>query len=262
MIDTDHSSDSTNYQVDLPEGGNDTVSGNVMFKSAYPENRAFIHFGGEIPNPTGSLVVQNNQIYSEDAPSVLLLNQSKGQSIHITNNAIETSTVSITVDGDTSNASIGANTVLDTLNLPSTAIALPNTSGGASFAASLAPSFTPSQLAEMALIDTSFYLSHNADVAAAGLNAVQHFETFGWHEGRAPNALFDVNYYLSHNPDVAASGMDPLLHYATMGWKEGRDPSAAFSTSGYLAANPDVKLAGVDPLQQYLAFGTAEGRAV
>src|SRR4051812_7818256 len=57
LLDTDHSSDTTNYQVDLPEGGNDTVEGNVMIKSTYPNNRAIIHFGGELANPIGTLLV-------------------------------------------------------------------------------------------------------------------------------------------------------------------------------------------------------------
>src|SRR5687768_12574680 len=58
---------------------------------------------------------------------------------------------------------------------------------------------------------------------------------------------FDAQYYLFHNPDVAAAGVDPLLHYNTVGWQEGRDPNAWFDTSGYLAHNPDVAAAGINP---------------
>ena len=71
---------------------------------------------------------------------------------------------------------------------------------------------------------------------------------------------FDASWYLAHNPDVAAAGVDPLLHYEEYGWKEGRDPGPSFSTDGYLAANPDVRAAGVDPLLHYLEFGQTEGR--
>lgn len=74
-------------------------------------------------------------------------------------------------------------------------------------------------------------------------------------------ALFDVSYYLAHNPDVAAAGVDPYQHYLQYGWHEGRDPSAAFDTVDYLAANPDVKAAGVNPLLHYRNNGKAEGRA-
>ena len=67
--------------------------------------------------------------------------------------------------------------------------------------------------------------------------------------------------YLAHYTDVAAAGVNPLDHYETIGWKEGRDPSAGFDTLGYLAANPDVAAAGVNPLDHYLQFGIYEGRA-
>ncbi len=111
-----------------------------------------------------------------------------------------------------------------------------------------------------ALFSTSYYLSRNPDVAAAGVNPLTHFETFGFKEGRNPDAWFDTNYYLARNPDVRAAGLDPLAHYEAFGWREGRDPSLLFSNPKYLGANPDVKAAGVDPLQHYLAFGRSEGR--
>jgi len=52
-----------------------------------------------------------------------------------------------------------------------------------------------------------------------------------------PDAFFDTRYYLAHNPDIAAVRIDPLEHYERYGWHEGRDPSAQFSTNKYLAAN-------------------------
>jgi len=125
-----------------------------------------------------------------------------------------------------------------------------------------APLSTTVNGAEAELIDSSYYLAHNPDVAAAGIDAALHFTTSGWREGRNPDAFFDVSYYLQHNPDVAAAGIDPLLHYAVSGWKEGRDPSASFSTSRYLAANSDVKLAGADPLEHYLLYGITEHRSL
>src|SRR6185312_10646241 len=64
------------------------------------------------------------------------------------------------------------------------------------------------------------------DVAAAGVDARTHFDSFGWHEGRNPNAWLDTAGYLAHYADVAAGGANPLQHYEQFGWKEGRDPSA------------------------------------
>ena len=256
FIDTDGSSDETNYQVDLPEGGNDTVAGNVVLKSGNPNNRAIIHFGGEIPNPVGSLIVHDNQFYSQRDPTVLVLNQSSGQPISIANNGLS-GTVSIPVDGNTSTATISGSSQLSLATAPSTAILLPG-SGGFSVAAG--DPLAAQHAVESLLIDKALYLAQNPDVAAAGIDPVAHFEQYGWREGRAPDALFDVSYYLSHNPDVAASGMDPLMHYALYGWQEGRNPSAQFNGNGYLADNSDVKLAGMDPLQHYLSFGLNEGR--
>ncbi|PHK94877.1 hypothetical protein CR162_10570 [Pseudoroseomonas rhizosphaerae] len=104
--------------------------------------------------------------------------------------------------------------------------------------------------------DRDFYLVRNADVAAAGMDALEHYQQFGWREGRDPNALFDVTYYLDQNPDVAASGLDPLQHYMEFGWQEGRDPSLSFSTGLYLAENPEA--AGGNPLLHYLTIGQAQ----
>lgn len=111
-------------------------------------------------------------------------------------------------------------------------------------------------------IDPSYYLASNPDVAAAGLDAVEHFNSYGWQEGRDPNSLFDVTYYLSMNSDVSAAGINPLAHYLEFGWIEGRNPSKYFSTISYLDANSDVKLAGINPLIHYLTFGFGEGRAL
>ena len=107
------------------------------------------------------------------------------------------------------------------------------------------------------LFDTLYYLSRNPDVFQAGVNAREHYNTSGWHEGRDPNALFDSSGYLAVNKDV---GMNPLDHYHQIGWQQGRDPGAGFDTTLYLIHNPDVAAAGVDPLAHYLQFGYAEGR--
>ena len=110
------------------------------------------------------------------------------------------------------------------------------------------------------LFDTVYYMSHNLDVFHAGVNALDHFNTSGWHEGRDPSAFFDTSGYLAVNKDVAAAGVNPLDHYHQSGWHEGRDPGADFDTTLYLARNPDVAAAGIDPLEHYLTVGMAQGR--
>jgi hypothetical protein len=108
--------------------------------------------------------------------------------------------------------------------------------------------------------DSVYYLATNADVAKAGVDAYQHYELYGWHEGRDPDAFFSTTGYLGANQDVKAAGIDPLQHYDQYGWKEGRDPSASFDTTLYLLHNPDVRVAGIDPLLHYDEYGQAEGR--
>ena len=117
--------------------------------------------------------------------------------------------------------------------------------------------------------DAEYYLLLNTDVAQAAQGtgdtlafARQHFETYGWKEGRDPNAVFDTKGYLAAYGDVAAAGVNPLSHYDTYGWREGRDPSADFDTTAYLAVNGDVAAAGINPLQHYLQYGLIENRSV
>jgi len=110
------------------------------------------------------------------------------------------------------------------------------------------------------LFDTVFYDRNNLDVFHAGVNALDHLNATGWHEGRDPDAFFSTSFYLGANRDVRASGINPLEHYHQAGWKEGRDPSPNFDTKLYLLHNPDVAAAGIDPLEHYLQHGIAEGR--
>ncbi len=110
--------------------------------------------------------------------------------------------------------------------------------------------------------DPQFYLLHNPDVAAAGVDPYQHYLIVGWKQGRDPNQFFSTTGYLNANPDVKAAGVNPLLHYDQFGWKEGRDPSSIFDTQYYLIHAPDVAAAGTDPLVDYLRSGMAEGRLI
>ena len=117
--------------------------------------------------------------------------------------------------------------------------------------------------------DAAYYLANNPDVAAAShaaggdsfAFALQHYNQYGWHEGRNPNAEFETKGYLAAYTDVAAANMNPLTHYDTYGWHEGRDPSANFDTLQYLAHYSDVKAAGIDPMSQYIEYGAAQGRS-
>ena len=112
-----------------------------------------------------------------------------------------------------------------------------------------------------ALFDTLFYMHENLDVFHAGTNALAHYNSSGWREGRDPDPYFSTMLYRAANPDVRASGANPLTHYAQTGWKEGRDPGPNFDVKLYLIHNPDVAAGGGDPLAHFLQFGRAEGRS-
>jgi len=72
---------------------------------------------------------------------------------------------------------------------------------------------------------------------------------------------FDRGWYVEAYPEVAASGLDPVEHYLRIGGREGKEPGPWFSGENYLHVNPDVKAAGVNPLLHYLEYGRREGRA-
>jgi len=92
------------------------------------------------------------------------------------------------------------------------------------------------------------------------VNCLLHYAWVGRARGYSPSAWFDLQYYLAHNQDVAASGVDPVSHYLTYGGVQGRSPCPRFDGLYYLKSNPDVAAARVNPLLHYLQFGRAEKR--
>ena len=80
---------------------------------------------------------------------------------------------------------------------------------------------------------------------------------------------FDPVNYLNQNPDVAAAGVDPLQHYLSSGAHEGRDPNANvhladFNGEQYIASYPDLIVAfGDNPTagQEHFLFQGVFGRA-
>lgn len=91
------------------------------------------------------------------------------------------------------------------------------------------------------LIDNEWYLQTYSDVAASGMNAQEHYLTYGKAEGRYPTRLavqqtevpeLDVEWYLKNYPDVAAAGISPIEHYLIYGKQEGRQPSANSPLTG------------------------------
>lgn len=87
----------------------------------------------------------------------------------------------------------------------------------------------------------------------------QHWKQYGWKEGRDPCETFSTKFYLTVYPDVAAAGMNPLEHYQKWGESEGRWPQ--IDEAAYLARYTDVddKFSGTAS-QHYAQYGRNEGR--
>ncbi len=124
--------------------------------------------------------------------------------------------------------------------------------------------------AASAWFDPVWYVAEHADVAAAGVDPLEHYLRSGRAEGRQPCAWFDPVWYVAEHADVAAAGVDPLEHYLRSGRAEGFAPSRdhipdswrerLFDAGWYLEEYPDVAAAGVDALEHWFAFGRVEGR--
>ena len=72
------------------------------------------------------------------------------------------------------------------------------------------------------------------------------------------SGVFDDAFYRAGNPDVAAAGVDPLEHYIVAGEAEQRQPCAFFDPEGYRAQSPGAA-PGVCLLVHYLTCGDAKG---
>ena len=146
-------------------------------------------------------------------------------------------------------------------------------SAGANLGMNLATSKTASADG----FDPAFYLSIRPDVAAMGMDPLQHYLQYGINEGAFPNAEamaaakggtssgasgglsakdqksvdayannpygFDPNFYLAERPDVAKAKMDPLQHYLQYGMAEGTPRNAYVATNGL----PGASAGGVAP---------------
>ena len=111
------------------------------------------------------------------------------------------------------------------------------------------------------LFDTLYYLSRNPDVFHAGVNALDHFNAFGWHEGRDPNAFFDTRAIWR------STGCRGERHQSARSLSPDRLAAGTRSVGQFRhQALPDRTIPtwrrrAIDPLQHFLLFGLAEGRA-
>ncbi len=88
------------YSIDLPDGGADTISGNVLEKGPESENNSFIHYGGEgIPYAGSGLSVTGNHFINDLGPQANgVLNQTTLQAT-ITGNEFDNFANATLADG-------------------------------------------------------------------------------------------------------------------------------------------------------------------
>ncbi|UMA67207.1 glycosyltransferase (plasmid) [Roseivivax marinus] len=77
-------------------------------------------------------------------------------------------------------------------------------------------------MAEHRLFDAAWYKTRYPDVATTGLSPAEHFVRIGIRLGRDPGPNFSAKNYLSANPDVAAANINAFQHYLSSGEAEER----------------------------------------
>ena len=121
------------------------------------------------------------------------------------------------------------------------------------------PKVKASQAKDLSLFQPEWYLANNPDVAAAGMDPLEHYLKFGEAEDRWPNPYFDPKYYRAHAPGAKKYAGSALEHYEVIGWTRERNPSAKFSNRLYLQQYPSVAKKGIDPLGYHLKTGRFKG---
>lgn len=110
------------------------------------------------------------------------------------------------------------------------------------------------------LFDSKWYLSRYADVAAAKIDPLRHYEEYGAFERRDPHPFFDTTWYLDQFADPIEVGNDALRHFIAIGAALGKSPHPLFDVKWYLTEYSDVKAANQNPLVHYLSTGAYEGK--
>jgi glycosyltransferase involved in cell wall biosynthesis len=113
-------------------------------------------------------------------------------------------------------------------------------------------------LLETGLVDLPRYLAWYPDLASPGIDAVEHYITWGHRENRALHPFFDEHYYLRHNPDVATSGVLPIIHYLFIGATQGLNPHILLDTKAY-SEKHSLDLGTTNPLIHYTLSKSKDG---
>ena len=83
------------------------------------------------------------------------------------------------------------------------------------------------------------------------VNRLLHYGLVARFRGMSPTPWFDAEYYLQSNPDVAQSGLDALEHFQRWGWREGRSPLPGVDMRRLLGSQPGLRVAKGNPLSLF-----------
>lgn len=120
-----------------------------------------------------------------------------------------------------------------------------------------------SELRISAAFDPYHYRSQCGDLSMSDRDALVHFSTVGWREGRNPNPLFDCTEYLRQNPERFGEQRNPLISYLVDGERAGISPhyffDASFVRRQAPAESAETERAGRTLLEYFLGTGEREG---
>jgi GT2 family glycosyltransferase/glycosyltransferase involved in cell wall biosynthesis len=84
-----------------------------------------------------------------------------------------------------------------------------------------------------------------------GINRLLHYGLVARFQGISPTPWFDADYYLQANPDVTASKLDALMHFQRWGWREGRSPLPGLDMRQILSVQPELRVSKGNPLSLF-----------
>lgn len=84
-----------------------------------------------------------------------------------------------------------------------------------------------------------------------GINRLLHYGLVARFKGVSPTPWFDADYYLQANPDVTASKLDALVHFQRWGWREGRSPLPGLDMRQILSVQPELRVSKGNPLSLF-----------
>ncbi|CAN5375738.1 hypothetical protein BH10PSE1_BH10PSE1_11110 [soil metagenome] len=105
--------------------------------------------------------------------------------------------------------------------------------------------------------DRSWYVARNPDVAAAGVDPLDHYLKDGWRELRAPHPMISPEWILARYPQTA--GREPIAWFLEEGRAGGANLTPAFDLDTYRTANADLQDLP-DLLDHFMGHGWHEGR--